>query len=104
MNDTPETDEQINGKPCTRFEVIVGNSLRDAWVPSEFARKLERERDRYKSDVEVITKERDEARKAVALIAEDCEAWLRSESDEPSAEFIKLVAKYARNHLTTPAQ
>ena len=62
MNDTPETDEQINGKPCTRFEVIVGNSLRDAWVPSEFARKLERERDRYKSDVEVITKERDEAR------------------------------------------
>lgn len=51
-----------------------------------------------------LERERDEARKAVALIAEDCEAWLRSESDEPSAEFIKLVAKYARNHLTTPAQ
>jgi hypothetical protein len=44
--------------------------------------------------------ERDEAREALALVAGDCEAWLRSESDEPSAEFIKLVAKYARNHLT----
>ena len=46
--------------------------------------------------------ERDAYHRAVELIAEDCEAWLRSESDEPSAEFIKLVAKYAREHLTTP--
>lgn len=44
MSDTPETDEQINGKPCTRFAVMAGDSLRDAMVPSEFARKLERER------------------------------------------------------------
>ena len=42
---TPETDAQINGKPCTRFAVIAGDSLRDALVPSEFARELERERD-----------------------------------------------------------
>lgn len=40
--------------------------------------------------------ERDTLQKALILIAEDAEAWLRSESDEPSAEFIKLVAKYAR--------
>ena len=43
MVETPRTDEQINGKPCTRFEVIAGDSLRNASVPSEFARKLERE-------------------------------------------------------------
>lgn len=43
MSDTPRTDEQINGKPCTRFEVIAGDSLRNASVPSEFARQLERE-------------------------------------------------------------
>ena len=43
MNDTPRTDEQINGKPCTRFEILAGDSLRNAPVPSEFARILERE-------------------------------------------------------------
>ena len=43
MSDTPRTDEQINGKPCTRFEVLAGDSLRNASVQSEFARGLERE-------------------------------------------------------------
>ena len=43
MSNTPRTDEQINGKPCTRFEVLAGDSLRNASVPSEFARGLERE-------------------------------------------------------------
>jgi len=43
MSDTPRTDEQINGKPCTRFEILAGDSLRNAAVPSEFARNLERE-------------------------------------------------------------
>lgn len=43
VGDTPRTDEQINGKPCTRFEILVGDSLRDALIPSQFARQLERE-------------------------------------------------------------
>jgi hypothetical protein len=43
MSDTPRTDEQINGKPCTQFGLLAGMSLRDALVPSEFARQLERE-------------------------------------------------------------
>lgn len=43
MNDTPRTDEQINGKPCTRFGILAGDSLRNAAVPSEFARTIERE-------------------------------------------------------------
>ena len=43
MSDTPKTDEQINGKPCTRFELLAGDSLRNASVPSEFCRQLERE-------------------------------------------------------------
>ena len=49
MNDTPRTDEQINGEPCTRFEIMAGDSLRDASVPSEFARTLERELAQIKS-------------------------------------------------------
>ncbi len=59
-------------------------------------------REAWRLDIEELKKERDEAREALMLIADDCEAWLRSESDEPSADFIKLVAKYAREHLTTP--
>ena len=43
MSDTPRTDEQINGKPCTQFGILAGDSLRNASVPSEFARTLERE-------------------------------------------------------------
>lgn len=43
MSDTPRTDEQINGKPCTRFGILAGDSLRNAAVPSEFCRQLERE-------------------------------------------------------------
>jgi hypothetical protein len=43
ISDTPRTDEQINGKPCTRFEILAGDSLRNAAVPSEFARTIERE-------------------------------------------------------------
>ena len=43
--------------------------------------------------------ERDAYHRAIELIAEDCESWLASESDEPSAEFIKLVATYAREVL-----
>ena len=43
VSDTPRTDEQINGKPCTRFDILAGDSLRNAAVPSEFARTLERE-------------------------------------------------------------
>ena len=50
MSDTPETDEQVNGKPCTRFQIAVGDSLRDALVPSEFARRLERERDEAREE------------------------------------------------------
>jgi hypothetical protein len=46
MSDTPRTDEQINGKPCTRFEILAGDSLRNASVQSEFARGLERELNR----------------------------------------------------------
>ena len=43
MSDTPRTDEQINGKPCTQFGILAGDSLRNASVPSEFARTIERE-------------------------------------------------------------
>ena len=43
MSNTPRTDEQINVKPCTRFAIFAGDALRDASVPSEFARGLERE-------------------------------------------------------------
>ena len=55
MSDTPRTDEQINGKPCTRFEILAGDSLRNASVPSEFARGLERELNAANAEVDRLT-------------------------------------------------
>ena len=55
MSDTPRTDEQINGKPCTRFEILAGDSLRNASVPSEFARELERELNAANAEIERLT-------------------------------------------------
>jgi hypothetical protein len=40
--------------------------------------------------------ERDAAMRALELVAEDCESWLAGECDDPSAEFVKLVSKFAR--------
>ena len=57
MSDTPRTDEQINGKPCTRFEILAGDSLRNASVQSEFARQLERELNA--ANVEIEEKRKD---------------------------------------------
>ena len=53
----------------------------------------------YADTLQMVREQRDKYGRAVELIAEDCEAWLNSESDEPSADFIKLVAKYAREVL-----
>jgi hypothetical protein len=53
----------------------------------------------YFDTLQMLKEQRDKYRRAVELIAEDCEAWLNSESDEPSCDFIKLVAKYAREAL-----
>ena len=78
MSNTPRTDEQINGKPCTRFEILAGDSLRNASVPSEFARTLERELNAANSKIELlmsanadvarIAGERDAAEKRIKLL------------------------------------
>ena len=48
--------------------------------------------------------ERDAAMRALELIAEDCESWLACGCDDPSAEFVKLVAKFAREKLDSTAK
>ena len=53
----------------------------------------------YADTLQMVREQRDKYGRAVELNAEDCEAWLNSESDESSADFIKLVAKYAREVL-----
>jgi hypothetical protein len=71
---TPRTDAQINGRPCTQFAIMAGDSLRDALVKSEFARQLERE-------LNAMTQQRDEARECLERCARaHCElgASLRS--------------------------
>jgi hypothetical protein len=61
MSDTPRTDEQINGKPCTRFAILAGDSLRDALVPSEFCRQLERELNAAKDRIKRLEEWKDSA-------------------------------------------
>lgn len=43
MSDTPRTDAQVKGDPCNGYPILTGNLLRDAFIPSDFARQLERE-------------------------------------------------------------
>ena len=111
MSETPETDKEVN------MSAWLGSG---PLVHAEFARKLERERDeariQYRSTLALaealantqieLKKERDEANAQMcqaigylSTIAEDCEAWLNGESDEPSMDFIKAVRDYARKAI-----
>jgi hypothetical protein len=51
-----------------------------------------------------LNKKNGKMRRALELIVEDCEAWINGENDEPSAEFIKLVIKYAKETLESLKQ
>ena len=51
-----------------------------------------------------LNKKSSKMRRALELIVEDCEAWINGETDEPSAEFIKLVIKYAKETLESLKQ
>ena len=62
MNDTPRTDEQINGKPCSRFGILAGDSLRNASVPSDFARTLEHELNAANDGIKRLEEENNELR------------------------------------------
>jgi hypothetical protein len=64
------------------------------WAEAAWARS-----DRAEKMLRIAAAKADQYRRALELIADDCEAWLNSESDEPSCDFIKLVAKYAREAL-----
>jgi len=84
MNSTPRTDEQINGKPCTRFAILAGDSLRDALVPSEFCRQLERElnaaNDRIKRLEEALDEVYHAGRVGASLRAN--KAWNKAKEDK----------------------
>lgn len=84
MSETPETDAQLtsftsNSKLKKHFVNRRGT------VSADFARGLERGRNH--------------ARRALELIAEDCDAWLMNQCDETCCEMIKLVSKFARERL-----
>ena len=86
-------------------------TMREAWRLDIEELKAERDEARiqYRSTLALaealantqieLKKERDEARAALTLVAEDCDAWLNGESDEPSMDFIKAVRDYARKAI-----
>ena len=71
MSDTPRTDEQINGKPGTRFEYLAGDSLRNALVPSEFCRQLERELNAANDRIKRLEKELTDTKRKQSVLVSD---------------------------------
>lgn len=55
-----------------------------------------------KTTLSALAAERNQLRRALAQVAEDCTAWLHSESDEPSVEFVKAVRQYAHEQSQAP--
>ena len=86
MSDTPRTDEQINGKPCTRFEILAGDSLRNAAVPSEFARTLERE----------LNTAQDRIKRLEDIISRAAYAFFRDGSDGKAANGMLTILEEVR--------
>lgn len=82
MSDTPETNAAL-------FDAFDGQGGKVVFA--DFARKLERQRDRYKSAVEIITKERDEAREALRVLFKD----YKELADSGDAGFWELEDKEA---------
>jgi hypothetical protein len=85
MSDTPRTDEQINGKPCTRFEILAGDSLRNAAVPSEFARTIERELNAANERIKRLEEAGDALCAAAAFMGwhMEIEKWNKSKEAKP---------------------
>ena len=85
MRDTTRTDEQINGKPCTRFEILAGDSLRNASVPSEFARQLERELNAANDRIKRLEEAGDALCAAAAFMGwhMEIEKWRKAKEAKP---------------------
>lgn len=96
---TPRTDEQINGKPCTRFAVLAGDPLRDALIPSEFARQLE-------TELATVTAERDALNRHVVAFNHQANAMqcerdaLKSKLEKCRAALEKLASDYPADGST----
>lgn len=82
MSDTPRTDEQINGKSCTRFQVLAGDSLRNASVPSDFARQLERELNAANDRIKRLEEAGDEMEKYCRDYYSS-NKWYKAKEDKP---------------------
>ncbi len=85
MSDTPRTDEQINGKPCTRFAILAGDSLRNAAVPSEFARTIERELNAAQERIKRLEEAGDALCAAAAFMGwhMEIEKWHKAKEAKP---------------------
>jgi len=85
VSDTPRTDEQINGKPCTQFGILAGDSLRNAAVPSEFARTLELELNAANDRIKRLEEAGDALCAAAAFMGwhMEIEKWNKSKEAKP---------------------
>lgn len=99
---TPETDACLS---ATRGQSLEGLCRQLERSAAQYKSDLWRERTEHgwtKKTLAAVTAERNQLRRALAQVAEDCTAWLHHESAEPSVEFIKAVRTYAHEQSQAP--
>ena len=55
-----------------------------------------------KQSLKYVTQERNQLRRALALIAEDCASWLGVESDVGGCDFVRRIREYAYKKSQAP--
>jgi hypothetical protein len=102
ISDTPRMDEQINGKPCTRFEILAGDSLRNAAVPSEFARTIERELNAANDRIKRLEEDLMDAKNQYAVLVADVALYEdRGERIKRLEEAGDEMEKYCRDYYSS---
>lgn len=78
-------------KHCAKFEADAC----DLWAERTEHRMT-------KASLSALAAERNQLRRALAQVAEDCTAWLHNERAETACEFIKAVRAYAHEQSQAP--
>lgn len=99
---TPETDACLSAARgqsleglCRKLERSAAQYKTDLWAERTEHRMA-------KTSLSALADERNQLRRALAQIAEDCTAWLHNECDEAACEFIKAVREYAHEQSQAP--
>ena len=90
---TPRTDAEVNNRPRT-IQQFMGDSLRDALVPSNFARTLERE-------LTTATEQRDSLAEALRIMADGTSCRKLAHSADWNRRRVEMLSRLQK-HMRDP--